>query len=87
MKRDKGVIAILGGMGPEASARLLSLVVEKAAKEFGAKNGDDFPEIIVDSIPIADFISDKTNLDSALRILKTRVEKLENLNPSCFSLA
>ncbi|MDP2632805.1 MAG: amino acid racemase, partial [Candidatus Curtissbacteria bacterium] len=47
----------------------------------------DFPEIIVDSIPIADFISDKTNLDSALRILKTRVEKLENLNPSCFSLA
>lgn len=87
MKREKGVIAILGGMGPEASARLLSLVVEKAAKEFGAKNGDDFPEIIVDSIPVSDFISNKTNLDSALRMLKIRVKKLENLNPSCFSLA
>ncbi len=87
MPKFKGTIAILGGMGPEASARLLSLVVEKAAKEFGAKNGDDFPEIIVDSIPISDFISNKTNLNSALRILKTRVEKLENLNPSCFSLA
>lgn len=59
MNQQKKVIGILGGMGPQASARLVQILVEMSTKEFGAKNCDDFPEIVLDSIPIPDFISDK----------------------------
>ena len=54
MKNNK-TIAILGGMGPQASAKLLQVIVEMAAKDFRAKNDDDFPEIIVSSIPVPYF--------------------------------
>lgn len=85
--KTQGIIAILGGMGPEASARLLNMLVEKSARDFGAKNGDDFPEVIVDSIPVADFISDKKNLSIASLELRNRIKKLNRFNPSCFGIA
>lgn len=85
--KNKGAIVILGGMGPEASAKMLEVMVSMAAKEFGAKDGSDFPEIIVDSIPVPDFISNKENVNLALEMLKKRVKDLENLDVSCFAIA
>jgi len=85
--KDKGAIAILGGMGPEASAKMLEVMVSMATREFNAKNGDDFPEIIVDSIPIPDFISNRKNLPLATKILIVRVKQLQALNISQFAIA
>ena len=87
MTKNTGAIAILGGMGPEASARMLEVMVSMAAKEFGAKNGVDFPEIIVDSVPVPDFISSKKNLIFAKDMLVQRVKRLNKTNPSCFAIA
>lgn len=87
MTKNTGAIAILGGMGPEASARMLEVMVSMATKEFGAKNGEDFPEIIVDSVPVPDFIGSKQNLGLAKRMLSQRVIKLGVMNPSCFAIA
>ena len=80
-------IGIIGGMGPEASARMLGVMVGMATREFGARNGEDFPEIIVDSIPVPDFISDKTNIPSALKMLGSRVRKLNRFDISYFGIA
>lgn len=85
--QNKGAIAILGGMGPEASAKMLEVMISMAAEKFKAKNGDDFPEIIVDSIPIPDFISNKKNLIIAKRMLKQRIKSLGTLNVSNFAIA
>lgn len=87
MTKNTGAIAILGGMGPEASAKMLEVMVSMAANEFGAKNGEDFPEIIVDSVPVHDFISSKQNLGLAKRMLSQRVGKLGVMNPNCFAIA
>ena len=39
MIRNKNVIGILGGMGPQASVRLVEMLIEISTKDFGAKNG------------------------------------------------
>jgi aspartate racemase len=86
MKNNK-TIAILGGMGPQASSRLLEVIIRMSSEDFNAKNDDDFPEIILNSIPIADFISNKDNAKPALCKLKKRIKLLEKFKPSCFSIA
>lgn len=85
--KNKGAIAILGGMGPEASAKMLEVMVSMAAREFGAKDCRDFPEIIVNSIPVPDFISDRKNVNLAKTMLIERIGKLETMNISCFAIA
>ena len=87
MIKNKNIIGILGGMGPQASARLVEIIIEMSIKDFGAKNGDDFPEIILDSVPIPDFISNPGNLKSALNMLKDRIRMLSNMNISNFAIA
>ncbi len=87
MIKNNGVIAILGGMGPEASAKMLEVMVSMAADEFDAKNCEDFPEIIIDSVPVPDFISSKKNLPLARKMLIGRVRKLNGFNIFSFAMA
>jgi aspartate racemase len=85
MKRS--AIGILGGMGPQASAYMYKLLIEMAQKEFGAKNNDDFPEIILYSVPIPDFISSLEKKEEALNILKGKVRDLNKIKPICYAVA
>ena len=86
MKNNK-TIAILGGMGPQASSRLLKVVVDMSSRDFNAKSDADFPEIILNSIPVTDFISNKNSLGAVLCELKKRIKLLEGFKPLCFSIA
>lgn len=83
----KQSIGIIGGMGPQASAKLLEVLIEVCTKDFGVKSDSDFPEIILNSIPVPNFITDKRNIKIVLNILKSRVKRLENFNPLCFGIA
>ncbi|KKS14089.1 hypothetical protein A2617_01370 [Candidatus Daviesbacteria bacterium RIFOXYD1_FULL_41_10] len=87
MKKQKKIIGILGGMGPQASAKLVQILVDLSAREFGAKNNDDFPEIVLDSFPHPDFISSKENSKIVVNMLKKRISKMEQMNVSIFALA
>lgn len=80
-------IGILGGMGPEASDYLYKTLINLSIKYFGAKNNDDFPEIILCSVPVPDFISDYSNRNKALNMLKKRVLSLNKVNLSSISIA
>ncbi len=83
----KSIIGILGGMGPQASAHLLDLIIKLSIKEFGAKNDDDFPEILLDSVSIPDFISSQSRKRESLEILRERVRFLNQIRPSCLAIA
>jgi len=76
MKKNKKAIAILGGMGPEASGYAYKLLIDLSLKEFNAKNNDDFPEIYLYSIPVPDFISSDKNREKAFEMLTERVEAI-----------
>ena len=77
----------MGGMGPEASNYLYKTLIDLSIKYFDAKNNDDFPEIILYSIPVPDFISNYNNRNKALQMLKKRVIDLNKINLSCLSIA
>lgn len=83
----KKPIAIIGGMGPEASAYLYNLLIKQSIDEFKAVNNDDFPEILLYSIPVPDFISNNKNKEKALAMLKERTRELNKVNPLCVAIA
>ena len=80
-------IAILGGMGPDASAQLYQMMIELSRSDFGAVENHEYPEIIIDSVPVPEFFSNTAKAEEATFMLKDRVRKLNNLQPGCFGLA
>lgn len=79
-------IGIIGGMGPQASAKLLEVLINMCTKNFGAENDSDFPEIILNSVSVPNFISNKESVDEVLKILKQSVKNLEKFNPVCLAI-
>lgn len=84
---DNKAICILGGMGPEASVYMYKLLIDFSIKSFGAKNNNDFPEIILHSIPVPDFISGFKEKEKALSMLKQSVIELNKKNISGLAIA
>lgn len=76
MNKEKKIIGVIGGMGPYASAYFYKLLLKKSSDIYGAKNNDDFPEILIDSVPVPDFISDTDKLSEAKNMLISRVKKM-----------
>lgn len=87
MKNKQRTIGILGGMGPQAGVALCNLLIEISARDFGAKKGDEFPEIIFNSIPVPDFFASMPNKEKALRILIQKVKQLNKLEINNFGIA
>lgn len=80
-------IGIIGGMGPQASAKLVQVLIDMATKDFGVKKDDEFPEIILNSVQVPNFISNKKNVKIAQNKLIKTVKNMEVFNPSCFAIA
>lgn len=80
-------IAIIGGMGPEASAYLYTTLINNSVKHFHAVNNEDFPQIILYSVPVPDFISTSIKEQEAVTILKQKVLDINKLNVLCGAIA
>lgn len=85
--KSRKAICILGGIGPQASIYMCKLLIDLSVKYFGVKNNADFPEIILDSIPIPGFIANDYEKKLALKMLKKRVVQLNECNISYFCIA
>lgn len=80
-------IGIIGGMGPDASARLYQLMITMARDEFGVRKNEEYPELVIYSIPVPDFIADMSRAEEATFMLKARVRELSKLKLSYLALA
>ena len=76
-------IYILGGMGPDASRELYRALIKKAQTVYGASQNKDYPEIVLHSIPVPDFISDESSKLEALEYIK---EVVTSINPQRFGM-
>ena len=85
MKNNK-IIGVIGGMGPYASAYFYKLLLDKSRDFYGAKNNNDYPEILIDSIPVPDFISDTKNLEKARGILSERMKRMNDYGVSVIGM-
>lgn len=79
-------IIIIGGMGPQASAEALQRVVKQATAKCN-KLARPFPQIIVLSLPVPDFISDTGNIESAFKIIESEARKAAAFEPSATMIA
>jgi aspartate racemase len=62
-------IGILGGVGPQATAYIYQSIIKQATDIHGATNNDDYPYVVFASVPVPDFISDKSNIPRAKEML------------------
>lgn len=76
----KKSIGILGGMGPDASAQLYKVMIELARTKYKAQKNQDYPDIILHSVPVPDFITNEDNVPAALSLLQ---ESVHQLGPLC----
>lgn len=86
-KIKKNIIGVLGGMGPFASAEFLRLLMDKSVREFAAVNNNDFPEVVLDSVPVPDFIHTTANIPVAKAMLIKRIKQLNEfgVNQVCIA--
>jgi aspartate racemase len=73
-------IGILGGMGPQASNKLCELLIDKALERSVSRKEADVPELVLLSVPVPNFVSNKNNLETARRILVNRVRLFAQAN-------
>lgn len=83
----KKAIGVIGGMGPEASAKFYELLIYHAQKDFGVTKNEDFPEVYLASLPVPDFIASEERKKEALNILKDRIESMDNLPIGFYCMA
>ena len=77
--RDKNkIIGLIGGVGPQSTNYIYKKIISLSQKKYGAKNNDDYPQMLIHSIPIPDFISNKEKVKPALIMLKESVKLLTN---------
>jgi aspartate racemase len=84
---NKSTIGVIGGMGPYASAHFYNLLLNKSNTLYHAKDNDTYPEIIIDSVPVPDFISNTEKLPKATEMLVDRVTKLRTYGCSVIGMA
>lgn len=80
-------IGIIGGMGPQASNELYRLLIEGARRRYGARTNDAYPEILIDSVPVPDFLSDTDQMEKAAQMLEDRVRRLNDYGVSTLTMA
>lgn len=69
-------IGIIGGVGPQATKFIYEKIIELSQSKYGAKNNNDYPHIIIESLPIPDFISDKSQIEVARKMLIESTQSL-----------
>lgn len=84
---NKQIIGVIGGMGPQASYEFYRLLIDGARHRYGARNNDEYPEILLDSLPVPDFLSDMSQMEIAAAMLEDRVRKMTAYGASIITMA
>lgn len=67
---------MIGGVGPQATQFIYGKIIEFSQSKYGVKNNDDYPHIVIESVPVPDFISDTNQIGVAKRMLVKSVQSL-----------
>jgi len=71
-------VGIIGGVGPQATQFIYGKIIEFSQSKYGAKNNNDYPRILIESVPVPDFISDTSQIGVAKEMLIKSVQSLTN---------
>ena len=74
-------------MGPQASAEFYRLLIEGARHRYGAHANNEYPEILIDSVPVPDFLSATQHMETAALMLEDRVQRLSDFGASVITMS
>lgn len=77
MSKQKKIIGVLGGMGPEASSNLYSKIIKYSQNTYGATQDFDYPPIIIYSLPLEGF--DETGINNEEIVKKQLIAGVKRL--------
>ncbi len=77
MNKNKKV-GIIGGVGPQSTNFIYEKIIEYSQYKYHAKDNSDYPRIVIESVPVPDFISNKINIEIAKKMLIDAVKELSN---------
>lgn len=73
------LIGILAGMGPRSTAPFLDLVISECQLQYGAKNDEDFPHMMIYSLPTPFYVDRPIDHDIMKRTIIEGLKKLEDI--------
>lgn len=85
--RENKIMGVLGGMGPEATVKFYELLIKISQEKYRAFANDSFPEIIIYSVPVPDFISSLKSKETAKKMLISRIKLLSEIPISFFCVS
>jgi aspartate racemase len=77
MKNNKK-IGIIGGVGPQSTDFIYQKIIQFSQSKYNAKNNADYPRLVIESVPVPDFISNKDNMEQAKEMLVAATKSLSN---------
>jgi aspartate racemase len=80
-------IGIIGGVGPQSTNFIYKKIIEFSQAKYAAKNNNDFPYLIFESLPIPDFIGNKKHIEQAKKMLIKSVKTLESAGATKLAIA
>jgi len=80
------MIGILAGMGPRSTAPFIDLVIDECQKQYGAKNDEDFPQMMIYSLPTPFHVKKPINHEKMKEVLSCGLKKLEGIGVDFISM-
>ena len=77
-QKNNKKVGLIGGVGPQATQFIYGKIIDLSQSKYGAKNNDDYPQILIESVPVPDFISDTSRIEEAKEMLIKSVQSLTN---------
>lgn len=77
MKNNKKV-GIIGGVGPQSTDFIYEKIIQFSQSKYGAKDNADYLRLVIESVPVPDFISNKDNIEEAKKMLIAAAKSLSN---------
>jgi aspartate racemase len=71
-------IGILAGMGPRSTAPFVDMVVSECQKQYGARHVEDFPHMLIYSLPAPFFIDRPIDHERAKGVVRIGIQRLES---------
>ena len=72
-------IGILAGMGPRSTAPFVDMVVTECQKQYGARHTEDFPHMLIYSLPAPFYIDRPTDHARARAVVIAGLQRLESM--------
>lgn len=77
MKNNKK-IGIIGGVGPQSTDFIYQKIIQFSQSKYNAKDNADYPSLVIESVPVPDFISNKDNIKEAREMLVVATRSLSS---------